>query len=233
MNALVVAKREFETFLVSPTAYLIGAFFLFITGIVFSFNIVVYERATLAPVFETAGVSLIFFIPILMSHLLVREFQRGTLELLMTSPVAMWEIVLGKFLAAFLFLMVILAPTVAYLFILIYYGQPDLPVIWVGYLGLLLFGGLVISLVVLSSAICTSQLTAIILSITLAAFFWLIGRLDSVINGEVGTILAYLSSQHHFLDFVVGIITLSNITYFITMIVGVLYLTIHILKMRL
>lgn len=233
MNALVVAKREFETFLVSPTAYLIGAFFLFITGIVFSFNIVVYERATLAPVFETAGVSLIFFIPILMSHLLVREFQRGTLELLMTSPVAMWEIVLGKFLAAFLFLMVILAPTVAYLFILIYYGQPDLSVIWVGYLGLLLFGGLVISLVVLSSAICTSQLTAIILSITLAAFFWLIGRLDSVINGEVGTILAYLSSQHHFLDFVVGIITLSNITYFITMIVGVLYLTIHILKMRL
>ncbi|MCB9098945.1 MAG: ABC transporter permease subunit [Anaerolineales bacterium] len=233
MNALVVAKREFETFLVSPTAYLIGAFFLFITGIVFSFNIVVYERATLAPVFETAGVSLIFFIPILMSHLLVREFQRGTLELLMTSPVAMWEIVLGKFLAAFLFLMVILAPTVAYLFILIYYGQPDLPVIWVGYLGLLLFGGLVISLVVLSSAMCTSQLTAIILSITLAAFFWLIGRLDSVINGEVGTILAYLSSQHHFLDFVVGIMTLSNITYFITMIVGVLYLTTHILKMRL
>ena len=118
MNALVVAKREFETFLVSPTAYLIGAFFLFITGIVFSFNVVAHHQATLSPVFEVAGITLIFFIPILMNHLLVREFQRGTLELLMTSPVALWEIVLGKFLAAFLFLVVMVAPTIAYLFIL-------------------------------------------------------------------------------------------------------------------
>ncbi|MCB0162870.1 MAG: ABC transporter permease subunit [Anaerolineae bacterium] len=233
MNALVVAKREFETFLVSPTAYLIGAFFLFITGVVFSFNVVAHHRDTLSPVFETAGITLIFFIPILMNHLLVREFQRGTLELLMTSPVSMWEIVLGKFLAAFLFLVVMVAPTVAYLFILIYYGQPDLPVALVGYLGLFLFGGLLISLVVLSSAMCTSQLTAVILSITLAAFFWLIGRLGPVFSGKVGAILTYLSSQHHFLDFVVGVLTLSNLTYFISMTIGVLYLTTHVLKIRL
>lgn len=232
MNALVVAKREFETFLVSPTAYLIGAFFLFITGIVFSFNVVADHQATLSPVFEAAGMTLIFFIPLLMNHIMVREFQRGTLELLMTSPVNMWEIVLGKFLAAFLFFVIIVAPTTAYLLILIYYGQPDLLVALVGYLGLFLFGGLLISLVVLSSAMCTNQLTAVILSITLAAFFWLIGRLGTVFNHEAGAILIYLSSQHHFLDFVVGILTLSNITYFVSMIIGILYLTTHILKLR-
>lgn len=233
MNALVVAKREFETFLVSPTAYLIGAFFLFITGIVFSFNVVAHHQATLSPVFEVAGITLIFFIPILMNHLLVREFQRGTLELLMTSPVALWEIVLGKFLAAFLFLVVMVAPTIAYLFILIYFGQPDLPVALVGYFGLFLFGGLLISIVVMSSAMCTNRLTAVILSVVLAAFLWLIGRLGAVFNGSVGAILTYLSSQYHFLDFVVGVLTISNITYFVSMIVAILYLTTHILKIRL
>lgn len=233
MNALVVARREFGTFLASPAPYWIGAFFLLITGLIFSFNITTNDKASLAPVFRVAGTMLIFLIPVLTTHLVIRESQHGTLEILMTSPIYVWEIVIGKFIAAFSFFLFIISPTAIYLLLLSYFGQPDLPVVLSGYVGLFFLGGLFISLGVFSSSICSSQLTAIILSITLSTTFWFVDRLGLAFSGDVSTVFLYLSPQYHFLDLIVGIMKLSSITYFLSMTVGILLITIHILKMRL
>ena len=232
MNALVVAKRELETFFVSPASYFIGAFFLFITGLVFSFSIM-SDNDSMTLVFEVAGAMLIVFIPLLTTPLVVRESQQGTLELLMTAPVYVWEIVIGKFIAAFLFFMFILAPTSVYLWFLSYFGEPDVPVVLSGYLGLLLLGGLFISVGVFVSAICSGQLTAVTVSIMVVTVFWLIGWLSFVFTGIVGAIFLYLSPQSHFFDFVGGVVKLSSVTYFLTLIVGILLITSHILEMRL
>lgn len=233
MNALVVAKRELGTFLVSPAAYLIGAFFLFITGLMFSFSITSGDNATLSSVVEVGGTSLIFLIPVLTTHLLVRESQRGTLELLMTAPVFVWEIVIGKFIAAFSFFLLMLVPTAVYWLLLTLVEQPDLPVILSGYVGILLLGALFISIGVFSSSVCSSQIVAVILSFGLSLLIWLLGWLDFNFAGTIGEIFLYVSPQQHFLDFTAGIMKLSNVTYFLSAIACILLVTAYAFKMRL
>ena len=103
MNTLVIAKRELGAFFVSPIAYIVGAAFLFITGLFFVFTVVISNIATLAQVFQVTAVILLFMAPILTMRLLSEEARSGTLELLLTAPVRDWEVVLGKFLATWLF----------------------------------------------------------------------------------------------------------------------------------
>ncbi|MCB0208818.1 MAG: ABC transporter permease subunit [Anaerolineae bacterium] len=205
---------------------------MFITGLVFSFTITSGEDS-LVSVFGFAGAMLMLFIPLLTTPLVVRESQQGTLELLMTAPVYVWEIVIGKFIAAFSFFVFMLSPTVVYLWFLSHFGQPDLPVILSGYLGMLFLGGLFISIGVLASALCSGQLMAAIVSITVITAFWLIGRFSFVFTGIVGAILLYLSPQPHFFDFIGGVVKLSNVMYFFSLIIGILLITSHILEMRL
>lgn len=232
MNTLVIARRELATFFTSPLAYMTGAAFLFVTGLVFFFTDVLDNIASLTQLFEAMSVMLLFFVPVLTMRLFSSEVRSGTLELLLTTPVQNSEVVMGKFLAAFLFFVVILAPTVSYLLILMYYGNPDLPVTFSGYFGVVLLGTMLISLGVLTSVLFDNQIIAAILATGLSLFFWLVGEVGAVIGGTMGYIIGYLSIRNHFTDFVLGLVTTNNIVYFLSITVGILFITSHILQVR-
>ena len=232
MNTFVIARRELSTFFTSPLVYMIGAVFLLATGLVFFFSVILHNIASLTQLFNVISIILLFLVPVLTMHLFSSEARSGTLELLLTAPVRNSEVVVGKFLAAYLFFVIILTPTVSYLFILMYYGNPDLPVTFSGYLGVVLLGTMLISLGVLTSALFDNQIIAAILTAVLSLFFWLVGSLGTVIGGTTGFIITYLSVQGHFTDFVLGLITTNNIVYFLSVTVGILFITSHILQVR-
>lgn len=232
MNALVIAKRELAAYFLSPIAYVVGAAFLFITGLFFYLTIAFEYLATLSQVFTAIAVILLFVAPILTMRLLAEEARSGTLELLMTAPVRDWEVVFGKFAAAFLFFMAMLVPTLYYLLVLTFYGVPDLPVTFSGYLGLVLLGGMLLSLGVLTSAMSANQIIAAVLGIALALSFWLVGGLGATLQGPLGTLLAFLAVQNHFADFLVGLITTSGIVYFLSVMAAALFLATRVLEIR-
>lgn len=232
MNTFVIAKREIVAFFVSPIAYVVGAAFLFITGLFFVFTITFDSIATLISVFQVTSVILLFVAPILTMRLLSEEARAGTLELLLTAPVRDWEVVLGKFLAAFLFFVAMLVPTLYYLFLLTRYGNPDIPITFSGYLGIILLGAMLISFGTLTSAMSANQIVAAVLGIALSLTFWLAGGLASTFQGPLGKLFEHLSVQEHFLDFIQGLITSTNIIYFLSITAISLFLATRVLEVR-
>ena len=232
MNTFVIAKREIVAFFVSPIAYVVGAAFLFITGLFFVFTITFDSMATLISVFQVTSVILLFVAPILTMRLLSEEARAGTLELLLTAPVRDWEVVLGKFLAAFLFFVAMLVPTLYYLFLLTRYGNPDIPITFSSYLGIILLGAMLISFGTLTSAMSANQIVAAVLGIALSLTFWLAGGLASTFQGPLGKLFEHLSVQEHFLDFIQGLITSTNIIYFLSITAISLFLATRVLEVR-
>ncbi len=232
MNTFVIAKRELAAFFVSPIAYVVGAAFLFITGLFFFFTVAIDGVATLSQVFSVISIVLLFVAPILTMRLLSEEARSGTLELLLTAPVRDWEVVVGKFLAAFLFFVAMLVPTLYYLFLLTRYGNPDIPITLSGYLGVILLGGMLLSFGVLTSAMSANQIISAILAVALSLTFWLASALSSIFGGPLGEIFEYLGIHRHFVDFVSGLITTTNIVYFLSGIIAALFLATRVLEIR-
>lgn len=232
MNTWVIAKRELAAYFVSPVAYVVGAAFLFITGIFFYFTVAFDRVATLVQVFSVIALILLFVAPVLTMRLLSEEARSGTMELLLTSPVRDWEVVLGKFLAAFVFFLAMLIPTLFYLLLLSRYGLPDMPVTFSGYLGVVLLGAMLLSFGILTSAISANQLIAAVLGVTLSLAFWLAGGLGLLLEGPLGSLFEYLSIQQHFTDFLAGLVSTSNISYFLTVTAAALFLATRVLEIR-
>lgn len=232
MNTFVIAKRELSALFVSPVAYVVGAAFLFITGLFFVMTLAIDNVATLNRVFLVISVILLFLAPLLTMRLLAEEARSGTLELLLTAPVRDWEVVLGKFLAVFTFFVALLVPTLYYLFLLTRFDSPDIPVTLSGYLGLILLGAMLIGLGVLTSAISTNQIVAAGLGIILSVAFWMIGGMAYFFPGLAGNLLKYVSIQEHLFDFMLGLISASNIIYFLTITAAALFLATRILEMK-
>lgn len=232
MNALVIAKRELAAFFSSTIAYVVGAAFLFITGLFFYFTVAFDSVATLTQVFSVIAVVLLFIAPVLTMRLLAEEARSGTLELLLTAPVRDWEVVIGKFVAAFLFFLAMLAPTLYYLYLLSQYGLPDIPVTLAGYAGIVLLGAMLLSLGLLTSAMSANQIIAAVLGIALALAFWLVGGVGSSVEGPFGNLLTYLGIQNHLADFLSGLVSTSNIVYFLSVTAAALFLATRVLEIR-
>lgn len=232
MNTWVIAKRELAAFFVSPIAYVVGAAFLFISGLFFYFTVAFDQVGTLAQVFSVIAVVLLFVAPVLTMRLLSEEARSGTLELLLTSPVRDWEVVLGKFLAVFILFLAMLIPTLYYLFLLSRFGLPDIPVTFSGYLGVILLGAMLLSLGVLTSAMSANQIIAAVLGVALSLAFWLVGGLGLALEGGFGNLFQFLAIQEHFTDFLVGLIAISNITYFLSVTAAALFIATRVLEMR-
>lgn len=232
MNTFVIAKRELSAFFVSPTTYIVGALFLFVTGLFFVMTLAVENVATLNQVFLVISIMSLVLAPLLTMRLLAEEARSGTLELLLTAPVRDWEVVLGKFLAVFTFFVALLIPTLYYLFLLTRFDRPDIPVTLSGYLGIILLGAMLIGLGMLTSTLSSNQIMAAGLGIVLSVGFWLIGGLGYFFPGFIGDVLKYLSIQEHLFDFMLGLISLTNIIYFLSITAAALFLAIRILEIR-
>ncbi len=239
MNTFVIARRELAAFFTSPIAYVVGAAFLFITGLFFFLTIVIDGLATLSQVFGVISIILLFTAPVLTMRLLAEETRSGTLELLLTAPVRDWEVIAGKFLAAFLFFVAMLTPTLYYLFLLTRYGNPDIVVTFSGYLGVILLGGMLLSFGVLTSALSANQIISAVLGVTLslsfwfASSFWLASGLGSIFEGPLGEFFEHLvTGREHFGDFLLGLISSANIVYFLSLTIAALFLATRVLEVR-
>jgi ABC-2 type transport system permease protein len=222
VNIWVIAKREWGAFLVSPLVYIAGAAFLFVSGLFFVLELVAGSAAALTQVFETMGVLLLGLAPLLAMRLLSEEARSGTLELLLTAPVREGEVVIGKFLAAFLWLMMLLSPTLVYVFLWSSYGNFNSLTVLTGYLGLILLGALVLSVGMLTSAIFVQPWRSAGVGLALMGAWWLAGWLT----------LTNVSPQPHFFDLACGLGNPTDVIYFLTITTAALFLSICVLAAK-
>src|SRR5919204_3771206 len=125
-GALAVMQKELISYFASPLAYVIIAIFLLVSGVFFSLGVIFSAEASLRPFLPTLSVILLIIVPALTMRLFAEERGSGTIELLLTYPITDTQVVLGKFLAAFLLYLVMIGFTLLYALILMLYGRPEL-----------------------------------------------------------------------------------------------------------
>lgn len=233
-NMLVIARRELGAFFASPIAYLVIAGFLAIAGYFFSLILVFSREASMRFTFANTVTVLLFVAPLLAMRLLSEEQRSGTIELLLTSPVRDWQVVWGKWLAAFTLFVVMIAFTGLYVLILWRLGNPDFGPILSGYLGVILLGAALLALGTLTSALTENQIIAAVLGIALIILFWLSSAAGDAIGSTslLGRFFDRLALSQHFFDFTRGVVDTAHVVYYLSVTVGALYLATRILETR-
>ncbi len=224
--------RELLSQFCSPIAYVALSVFLLLSGYFFSVILNVTQEASLRYAFGNFSITLLFLAPLLTMRLISEEKKSGTLEILMTAPLAEWDVVLAKFLASWFLYLFIVAPTVLYLGFLMVYGKPDLGPVATGYLGLVLMGAAFVAIGLFASSLTANQIIASAISFLILLGFWVLGFATEDAASSVGKVLAYLSLFEHFDTFRRGILDTKDIVYYLSTTLLFLYLTVRVLESR-
>lgn len=222
MNAVwVITKKELRTFFDSLTAYILLVVFLGLSGFftwLYGSDIFFVGQATLQPFFAVAYWTLFFFIPALTMRMIAEEKRSGTIELLLTKPVSDWQVVLGKFLASLLLILIALALTLPYYFTVMSIGPLDQGAVWSGYLGMILMSMVFISIGLFSSSITNNQIVAFLLSLFIGVFFLIIfSVLANNFTGATGQFLNFLDLSSHYDSISRGVIDSRDLIYFLSL----------------
>lgn len=233
-NMFIIARRELGAYFASPIAYLVMAGFLAIAGYFFSVILVLSRQATMEFVFNNVVVILLFVAPLLAMRLVAEEQRSGTIELLMTSPIRDWQVIWGKWLAAFILYLVILAFTLLYVLVLWKLGNPDYGRIVSGYLGMILLGGTLLALGTMTSALTENQIVAAVIGVALTVLFYVAGATADVSSSEslLRRFFSYIGIAEHFSDFTRGVVDTTHVVFFFSLTVVALYLATRLLETR-
>jgi ABC-2 type transport system permease protein len=218
-----ITRRELAGYFNSPVAYVFIVIFLLLNGF-FTFGLGYYfERgqASLAePFFSWHPWLYLFLVPAVGMRLWAEERRSGTLELLLTMPIAPWQAIVGKFLASWIFLGIALVLTFPIVITTAYLGDPDNGAVIAGYLGSLLLAGAYLGVTELMSAITRNQIIAFIIAVVVCFFLILCGwepvtqfLVNHLPDGVVALVKG-LSTWHHFLAFQRGVVDFRDLLYF-------------------
>jgi len=223
-----VLRRELGSYFVTPVAYVFLVIFLVLASLLTFYAGDFYERglADLQPFFVMHPWLYLILVPAVTMRMWAEESKGGTLELLLTLPLTLWQAMLGKFLAAWLFIGLALALTFPIWITVNYLGSPDNGVILAGYLGSWLMAGTFIAIGACLSALTRSQVVAFILSALVCVLLLLAGQ-PQVLDFFSGTLprrwinaVAHLSMLRHFEAISRGVLDTRDLLYFLLSMVG-------------
>ncbi len=245
----VIALKELRTYFASPMAYVVAAAFLAITGFFFVASVSdAFSEATIRGFLAGAVFFMIFMSPALTMRLLAEEQKLGTLELLLTSPLREFEIVLGKFIAAFTMLVIMAILSLFFVIVLFVYGVPDSWPLITGYMGLLLYGAATIAIGLFASALSPNQIVGLVVGSGLLTGLTIIDFISDRVTGTASEVLNGLqlgasfsvfdlnsfgvAETGHFADFARGVISVSDIAYYVSVTTLFVFLTVMLLQIR-
>ena len=244
-----VFRKEMANYFISPIAYSVMAIFLLVSGFFFWANLslmslislqaandpMISQRINLTdvvlrPLTQNMSIVLLFLMPLLTMRLFSEEKKTGSIELLMTYPISDSSAVMGKFLAAFAVLVIMLSGTFSYPAILWRLGGFDVGVFLTSYLGLILMGGAFIGLGLFVSLLTENQIIAATVTFGLSLLFWIISWTSSFVGPTSGYILKQMSILERLDSFHKGALSLSDLTFFIFFSIFFIFLSLRSLE---
>ncbi len=229
-----ILKKEFNSFFASPVAYLIIGIFLLVNGLFLwifkdSYNIINTGFADLNSFFYLSPWLFLFLIPAITMKSFADEFNTGTIEILKTKPITNWQIVLGKFFASILLILITLIPTTTYIYTIWQLGNPigniDLGSTIASYIGLILLASTYTAIGLFTSSISKNQIIAFILGVFITFFiFYGFDAISSIFTSN-NYFIQQLGINEHFKSISRGVIDTRDIIYFVSLITLFLFIT--------
>lgn len=235
-----VLRRELRSYFVTPVAYVFLVIFLVLAGILTFYVGDFYERglADLQPFFGMHPWLYLILVPAITMRMWAEETKGGTLELLLTLPLTLWQAMLGKFLAAWLFIGLALVLTFPIWVTVNYLGSPDNGVILAGYVGSWLMAGTFIAIGACLSALTRNQVVAFILTALVCVLLILAGQpqvldfFQGALPRRLVNAVAHLSMLRHFEAISRGVLDLRDLVYFVLSTLGWLIAGVLLLDLK-
>ena len=226
-------KKELMSYFTTPIAYIVIVVFLAVTGWFFFSPFFINSQAELRGFFQLLPIMLAFVIPAISMRLFSEEKNTGSFEIIMTLPVSTYDVVIGKFLAASTFTVLMLLPTIFYPISILFITESiDFGPIIGGYIGILFLGGAFSSIGVFASSLTKNQIIAFMIALVICLFLTLIDKFLFFLPNYLLTFFEYLGADFHFRNISRGIIDSRDIIYFISItIIGIIG-TVQILEER-
>lgn len=231
-NTLTIFKKEMKTYFNSAIAYMVIIVFLLITGFFFTNDLFLANQASLRSALGIIPLIFVFFIPGITMRLVAEEMKSGTIELLVTLPIKDYEIIMGKYLAAFSLLALAVIGTFPYVITISVLGDVDLGVIFSQYLGMLLMGAAYIAIGMFASSLTKNQIVAFIFSFLIIFILFMIGKVLAFVPAGLAAIFEYLSIDFHFVNLLRGVIDSRDLIYYFSLIFFFVFLSVRSLESR-
>ena len=242
-NVWIICRKELRSYFASPIAYLLLALFAIVFGFFF-WNVVGYfvyagmeaqmrgsmfplnvNEQVIRPLVSNVSVIGLFLIPMITMRLFAEEKRNGTIELLITSPIRDFEVILGKWLAAVVLYGGMLLLTALNFSWLFRYGNPDWKPLLIAYLGLLLQAGALLAIGTFISTLTRNQIIAGAATFAVCLLLWVLEWVSGYETATYARVMAYLSVLTHFESFAKGLLSIKDAVYYVSAIVLGLFLT--------
>lgn len=245
-KALSIATRDVRSAFVTPIAYVVMAGFVLLGGFFFftmlqEFNPMVQQAAMLreitpslnewvvTPYFHILEVILIFLVPLITMRSIAEEKHNGTFEMLITSPLSVGDLVLGKALGVGFVSLIMLVLSFVFPAVLMAFSDPEVPPIFVGFFGLVLFTWAFVAIGIAISSFTKSQTVAGVISLVVLLVFYSIDAPAQQLTGTAANALRYLSPTNHTELLYKGVIEGADVVYFLSVIVFGLFVANRVL----
>jgi ABC-2 type transport system permease protein len=245
-----IYRKEMSHYFVSPIAYIVVGVFLIVSAFFFTRILAALSQEaamegmqamqfggggldvtsmTVRDFFGVLSSLLLFFVWALTMGVYAEERKRGTIELLMTSPITDWEIVLGKYLGSMTLFAIMLFPTALYVAFMFAHSDPAAPwrLLIAAYLGAFLLGGTMLAIGSFFSSITENQLIAAVLTFGALLLLWVLDFGVRDTTSAFGATIQYLSVVHHYDDFTRGVVDTTNVIFYLSFIALALFLTVR------
>ncbi|MDP2304596.1 MAG: ABC transporter permease subunit [Pseudomonadota bacterium] len=231
-GVLTLWKKELRIYFVSPLAYVFLSAFLFLAGLFFYLGVTLTGEASLRVLIGNLAITQLFVLPMLTMRHFAEERRLGTLELLMTAPISLGSIVIGKWLASLTLCLLMFLGTLVFPLVLAYYGDPDWGVIFTSYLGLVGVAAAFCAAGIFASSLTDDQVAAGLIGIVILLPFWLVGRAEALLPEEWADAVRPLSVLVHLDSFNRGVLDSADIFYFLAFTGVFLFLTFRSVESR-
>jgi ABC-2 type transport system permease protein len=243
-NILAITHKEIKSYFSSPIGYVVIGLYALVYGIYFYLAVRFFERQSMAmagigagqpsvnineqlirPVFQYAMVVFLIVLPMITMRTYSEEKRSGTMELLLTSPITDFQIIMGKFLGAMSLYAAMLGVTLIHMALLFWVSTPEWMPIVSSYLGLLLMGGCFMAVGLLISSLTKNQIVSVVTTFAVFMVLWMINWPSQFVGPTAQAVLNYLSITEHLNDFMGGVIDTKHVIYYVSFIAFGLFLT--------
>ena len=244
-NILAIAHKELKAYFASPIGYIVVGAFALLFGWFYSTILYYFVRMSMEmgqfgmggpqranvnqqlirPLLQNVSILILFTMPMITMRTYAEEKRSGTMELLLTSPLTDFQILMGKFLGALALYGVMLVVTMIHVGLLFFFGRPEWKEVVTAYLGLILMGGCFIAVGMFISSLTSNQIVAAVVTFFAFLFLWVVNWIGSFSNPLVNSVVNYLSIVEQWDDFGKGIIDTSHLIYYMCFMTFGLFLT--------
>ena len=227
-----IFKKEVKSYFYSPIAYVLMGLFVLVVAIFFYLGNIKGQSADFNSTLSAITFILIIIIPILTMRILAEDRKNGTEVLLITSPLSLSNMVIGKYLALLLVFLVMTGLTLIFPLITLMLGTPPIAPIIGSYIGFILLGAAFISVGVFASSLTENQVISVLISFVSMLVIFFMDSLGNALGGWMSTVMNWLSLPSRYNEFTTGILNIGNIIYYLSFIAVFLFLTIRVIEKR-